>query len=119
MPRDRRVEKLERLRAERWMRAAGTYHGTRATVHGNVPAGPRPRNVGRTLLSLVLFVALMAGGVYAAGQYALHGIRPSVAAAQSRTVTIGVVPGESVARLAAQLQDNGLIFNATIFHWYI
>ena len=82
MPRDPRVEKLERLRAERWTRSAGSYRGTRATAYGNVPAGPRPRNVGRTLLSLVALVVLMAGGVYAAGQYALHGIRP--AAAQTR-----------------------------------
>jgi UPF0755 protein len=118
MPRDPRIKKLERLRAERWTRPAGSYHGTRATAHGNVSAGPRPHNVGRTLLSLVALVVLMAGAVYAAGQYALHGIRPA-AAEQRHAVTVYVAPGESVARLAAQLQDDGLIFNATMFHWYI
>src|SRR5207248_7272128 len=115
MPRDRRVEKLERLRAERWTRPAGTYHGTRATVHGNVPAGPRPRNVGRTLLALVVFVALMVGALYAAGQYAVHGIRPA-AAEKSHRVTVHIAVGEPVSQLAQHLQDEGLIFNATIFH---
>src|SRR2546421_3477246 len=118
MPRDPRIKKLERLRAERWTRPAGSYHGTRATTYGNVPAGPRPRNVGRTLLSLVALVVLMAGAVYAAGQYTLHGIRPA-AAEQRHTVTVNVAPGESVARLAAQLQDEGLIINASMFHWYV
>ena len=118
MPRDPRVKKLERLRAERWTRPAGRYHGTHATAYGNVPAGPRPHNVGRTLLSLVVLVVLVAGAVYAAGQYTLHGIRPA-AAEQPRTVTVDVTPGESVARLAKQLQDERLIFNATLFHWYI
>ena len=118
MPRDPRIKKLERLRTERWTRPAGSYHGTRATAYGNVPGGPRPRNVGRTLLSLVALVVLMVGAVYAAGQYALHGIRPA-AAEQRHTVTVYVAPGESVARLAAQLQDDGLILNATMFHWYV
>ena len=118
MPRDPRVKKLERLRAERWTRPAGRYHGTHATAYGSVPAGPRPHHVGRTLLSLVAVVVLMAGAVYAAGQYTLHGIRPA-AAEQRRTVAVDVTPGESVARLAAQLQDERLIFNATLFHWYI
>jgi UPF0755 protein len=118
MPRDPRVKKLERLRAERWTRPAGSYHGTRATAYGNVPSGPRPHNVGRTLLSLGVFVVLMAGAVYAAGQYTLHGIRPA-AAEQRRTVTVDIAAGEPVSRLAQQLQDEGLIFNATVFHWYI
>jgi UPF0755 protein len=117
MPRDPRVQKLERLRAERETRPAGRYHGTHTTAYGNVPARPKAYNVGRTLLSLVVFVVLMAGAVYAAGQYALHGIRPA-AAEQRRTVTVDVTPGESLARLATQLQDERLIFNAAIFHWY-
>lgn len=118
MPRDPRVEKLQRLRDERSTRAAGGYYGTRATAGGNVAAGPRRRDTGRTLLSLVLLVAIVCGGLYGAGQYLVHGVRPATAA-QGRTVTFVVKPGESVPALADRLQADGLIFNATVFHWYL
>jgi UPF0755 protein len=117
MPRDPRVDKFQRLRNERFTRASGTHYGTRATAQGNVQSGPRHRNAGRTLLSLIVFVALVIVGLYAGVQYIVHGIRPA-AAAQKRIVVFYVAPGESVAHLAARLENQGLIFNATIFHWY-
>src|SRR2546423_11942372 len=103
MPRDPRVKKLGRLRAERWTRPAGRYHGTHATAYGSVPARPRPHHVGRTLLSLVAVVVLMAGAVYAAGRFTLHGIRPAPAG-QARLAALGLTPGASLAPLGAHLQ---------------
>lgn len=118
MPRDPRVEKLQRLRYERTTRAGGGYYGTRATAGGNVLGGPRKRDTGRTLLSLLLFIVIIAAILFGAAQYLVHGTQP-FASARNRTVTLVVAPGESVAHLAARLQDNGLIFNATVFHWYL
>lgn len=120
MPRDPRVDKLQRLRQERTTRAPGGYYGTRAVAGSNVRGGPRRRDTGRTLLSLVLFVALLGGGLYGAGQFLVHGLRTS-ASAQDRasTVTVTVASGEGMAHLATRLQADGLIFNATIFNWYL
>src|SRR5579875_551170 len=118
MPRDRRVEKLQRLRSERYTRAAGGYYGTRTTAFGNVQSGPRRRNVGQTLLSLLVFIVIVAIGVYAASQYVVHGCRPA-AAAQNRTVIVHVKNGESTSQIADDLQNKGLIWKASVFHWYL
>lgn len=117
--RDSRVEKLQRLRGERMSRANGGYFGTQATAGGNVRSRPRHRNTGRTLLSLLLFVAIIGGILYLAGQFLLS-YRPSAGGAQaSRAVTIVVRQNENVADIATELQNDGLIANATIFHWYL
>ncbi len=119
MSRDSRVEKLQRLRNERHTRAAGGYYNTRATAYGNVQARPRNRNVGRTLLSLLLFVAIVAGGLYTASQYAFHGLKPVAGASKTRTITFVVTPGESSSDIADRLQADGVVFSAFAFHWYL
>lgn len=123
MPRDPRVEKLQQLRTERVTRAAGSYYGTRATAYGNVRSGPRHRDAGRTLLSLLLVVVILAVGLYAASQYILHGYRPATAASGGhqgvRTVTVNIAPGESSSQLAQQLSDKGLVPNSFFFNLYL
>lgn len=121
MPRDPRVDKLQRLRTERTTRAAGGYYNTRATPYGNVQGGPRRRNVGRTLLSLLVFVAIVVGGLFYATQWAFHGgIKPAAAStAKPRAVTFVVAPGESTSHIADRLQADGVVFNSTFFHWYM
>lgn len=59
MSRDPRVQKLEYLLKERRTRAAGRFYGTQATAYGDVRRGPEPRDVGRTLLALVLLIGLL------------------------------------------------------------
>jgi UPF0755 protein len=118
MPRDPRVEKLQRLRNERTTRATGGFYNTRATAYGNVPQGPRQRNAGRTVLSLVLFVAIVAVAFSLLGQVVLHDIRP-VAAQQARRVTFTVTPNESPGDVAQRLQDGGLVVNNTLFYLYL
>ncbi len=118
MPRDRRVEKLQRLRYERSTRAAGGYYGTYATVAGNV-RGPRRRDAGRTLLALLVFVVVLGGGLYLASQYIAHGLRTQAAPQGTRDVTVVVAPGESASQLADVLQSDGLILNATLYRWYL
>lgn len=84
MPRDPRVQRLQRLRQERRTRAAGRSCRTQATVHGDVPRGPRPRDTGRILLALVLLAFLLGLLLYAAGhtdvvrwvQALLHSLSP-------------------------------------------
>ena len=119
MSRDSRVEKLQRLRNERNTRAAGGYYNTRATAYGNVQARPRNRNVGRTLLSLLLFVAIVAGGLYAFSQYAFHGLKPIASASRPHTITFVVTPGESGSDIADRLQADGVVFSSFAFHWYL
>lgn len=124
MSRDSRVEKLQRLRGERTSRPSGSYYGTRSTPYGNVQSRPRRRHsTGRTLLSLLLFVAIIAGGLYAGTRYILS-YRPSAGGGSAsgpaeRSVVVNVQQGESVDEIAAELQNDGLIFNASIFHWYL
>ncbi len=115
MPRDPRVDKLQRLRTERVTRAAGGYYGTRATAYGNVPSGPRQRDTGRTLLSLVLFVVIIAVAFYGAGQYIMHGLRPATPQAD-RVVTVDIPSGESASDLSSLLQNKGLVSNSFIFY---
>jgi len=118
MARDPRLDKLQRLRTERVTRASGSYYGTRATAYGNVQAGPRRRDGGRTLLSIVLFAVVAAVVLSVIAQYALHGSR-STPVAHTRNVTVTVAPGESRADLASALQRAGLVPNATIFSAYL
>ncbi len=118
MPRDPRVEKLQRLRSERTTRAAGGFYNTRATAYGNVLRGPRQRNTGRTLLSLVLFVAIVAIALSLLSQAVLHGVRPNTTQ-QARRVTFTVAAGESPGTVARRLQDRGLVVNNTIFYLYL
>jgi len=120
MARDPRVDKLQRLRTERVTRASGGYYGTRATAYGNVRSGPRQRDTGRTLLSLVLFVVIMAVAIYLASQYITHGYRTPVASnQQQQTVTVTIPPGESASQLATQLQDKGVVGSSFIFNLYL
>ncbi len=120
MPRDPRIEKLQKLRIERVTRANGSFYGTRATVYGNVRSGPRQRDTGRTLLSLVLFVVIMAMALYLASQYITHGYRTPVASNQrEQTVTVTIPPGESASQLATLLQDKGIVGSSTFFYWYL
>ncbi len=120
MARDPRVDKLQRLRTERVTRASGGYYGTRATAYGNVRSGPRQRDTGRTLLSLVLFVVIMAVAIYLASQYITHGYRTPVASNQQQeTVTVTIPQGESASQLATLLQDKGIVGNSTVFYAYI
>jgi UPF0755 protein len=120
MARDPRVDKLQRLRTERVTRASGGYYGTRATAYGNVRSGPRQRDMGRTLLSLVLFVVVMAVALYLASQYITHGYRTPVASNQrEQTVTVTIPQGESASQLATLLQDKGIVGNSTVFDLYL
>jgi len=120
MARDPRVDKLQRLRTERVTRASGGYYGTRATAYGNVRSGPRQRDMGRTLLSLVLFVVIMAVAIYLASQYITHGYRTPVASnQQQQTVTVTIPSGESASQLATQLQDKGVVGSSFIFNLYL
>ena len=120
MARDPRVDKLQRLRTERVTRASGGYYGTRATAYGNVRSGPRQRDMGRTLLSLVLFVVVMAVALYLASQYITHGYRTPVASnQQQQTVTVTIPPGESASQLATLLQNKGIVGNSTVFDVYL
>ncbi len=120
MPRDPRIEKLQKLRTERITRTSGSFYGTRATAYGNVPSGPRKRDMGRTLLSLVLFVVVIAVALYMASQYILHGYRTPVASSpQQQTVTVIIPAGEGASALATQLHDRGLVGNSTLFYLYV
>jgi UPF0755 protein len=120
MARDPRVDKLQRLRTERVTRASGGYYGTRATAYGNVRSGPRQRDMGRTLLSLVLFVVIMAVAIYLASQYIMNGYRTPVASnQQQQTVTVTIPQGESASQLATQLQDKGIVNSSLIFNLYL
>jgi UPF0755 protein len=120
MPRDPRVEKLQRLRNERVTRATGTYYGTRATAYGNVLGGPRKRDMGRTLLSLALFVVIMAVALYGVGQWMLHGYRaPQAANQREQTVVVNIPSGAGASLVATQLYNKGLVPNATIFYVYL
>ena len=119
MARDPRVDKLQRLRTERVTRASGGYCGTRATAYGNVRSGPRQRDMGRTLLSLVLFVVVIAVAIYLASQYITHGYRTPVASSQQQqTVTVTIPSGESVSQLSTQLQDKGIVGSSKLFYIY-
>jgi len=118
MPRDPRVEKLQRLRTERVTRAPGGYYGTRATAQGNVRNGPRKRDTGRTLLSLVLFVVIIAAVLYMGSQYVMHGLRPASPQAD-HAVTVTIPPGESASALATLLHDKGLVASSQIFYLYL
>jgi UPF0755 protein len=118
MGRDPRVEKFQRLRHERRTRAGGSYYGTQATAAGSVLGRPRRRDTGRTLLSLVIFVAIIAAAIYVAAQLLFPKI-PAVSTSRPRMVTITVAPGETRDQVAAQLQDAGVIANAGIFRLYM
>jgi len=119
MARDPRVDKLQRLRTERVTRASGGYYGTRATAYGNVRS-VRQRDTGRTLLSLVLFVVIMAVALYLASQYITHGYRTPVASNQrEQTVTVTIPQGESASQLATQLQDKGIVGSSFTFNLYL
>lgn len=118
MPRDPRVEKLQRLRTERVTRAPGGYYGTRATAYGNARSGPRQRDMGRTLLSLVLFVVLVVAVFYGASRYVLRGSTPSASQAD-HAVTVNIPPGATASDIATELHDKGLVFNATVFYVYM
>ncbi len=119
MPRDPRIEKLQRLRIERTTRASGSYYGTRATAYGNVRSGPRQRDMGRTLLSLALFVVIGTVALYLAIQYVAHGYRTPTANQQEHTVTVTIPSGETASDLATQLHGKGLVGNSTLFYVYL
>jgi len=119
MGRDPRVEKFQRLRQERKTRARGSYYGTQATAAGNVLGRPRRRDTGRTLLSLVVFVAVIAAAIYVAAQLVFPRIPAVATSGPPRSVTINVAPGETRDQVATQLQDAGIIANATIFRLYM
>jgi len=116
MPRDPRVEKLQRLRTERVTRAPGGYYGTRAMAQGNARGGPRKRDTGRTLLSLALFVVIIAAALYAGSQYVMHGLRPASPQAD-HAVTVTIPAGENASDLASLLHDKGLVASSQIFYW--
>ncbi len=123
MPRDPRVVKLQQLRTERLTRASGAYYGTRTTAYATVPKGPRRRNGGRTALSMLLFVAILAIALYAGGQYLLNGYHSmgSNQATQSNggPVTVVVLEGESSTDLSDMLQSKGIIPNSGVFRLYL
>ncbi len=123
MPRDPRVVKLQQLRTERLTRASGAYYGTRTTAYATTPRGPRRRNGGRTALSMLLFVAILAIALYAGGQYLLNGYRPLGAnqaiQANGGPVTVVVPEGESSTDLSDMLQNKGLIPNSAVFRLYL
>jgi len=123
MPRDPRVVKLQQLRTERLTRASGAYYGTRTTAYATMPKGPRRRNGGRTALSMLLFVAILAIALYAGGQYLLNGYRSmgsnQATQANGGPVTVVVTEGESSTDLSDMLQNKGLIPNSVVFRLYL
>ena len=122
MPRDPRVVKLQQLRTERLTRASGAYYGTRTTASATMPKGPRRRNGGRTALSMLLFVAILAIALYAGSQYLLNGYHSmgTNQAAQSNggPVTVVVPEGETLSDLSTLLQGKGVI-SGPVFYWYM
>ncbi len=119
MPRDPRVVKLQQLRTERLTRASGAYYGTRTTAYATMPKGPRRRNGGRTALSMLLFVAILAIALYAGGQYLLNGYRSmgsnQATQANGGPVTVVVPEGESSTDLSDMLQSKGIIPSSFFF----
>jgi UPF0755 protein len=113
------VEKFQRLRQERHTRVRGTYYGTQATVAGNVLGRPRRRDSGRTLLSLVVFIAIIAAAIYVTAQLVFPRIPAVATSGPARTVTINVAPGETRDQVATQLQNAGIIASASLFRLYM
>jgi hypothetical protein len=59
MPRDRRVEHLERLHRQRRLRAAGHFSRMAAPGYGDIPQRSQLRNAGRMLFALVLLSIIL------------------------------------------------------------
>ena len=59
MPRDPRVEHLERLHRQRRLRAAGHCSRMAAPGYGDIPHRSQLRNAGRMLFALVLVTMLL------------------------------------------------------------
>jgi hypothetical protein len=59
MPRDPRVEHLQRLHRQRRLRAAGHFSRMAAPGYGDIPQRSQLRNAGRMLFALVLLSIIL------------------------------------------------------------
>ncbi len=120
MPRDPRVDKLRRLRTERNARGSAAYANTRLTAYGTVQGGPRRRDAGRSLLSLLVFLIVIGSALFVGGRFLLSSYRIGGSpGSSSATVQVNVPLGESSTALADKLQAKGLVWNSFFFYVYL
>lgn len=79
---------------------------------------PRRRRIlGRLVLLLVVFIVVLGVGAFAVQRWYYMQLRPVSASMEKHYVTIA--SGSSVASIAKQLKDAGLIRSAQAFSWYV